>query len=82
MKETGFKALMFMGNYVDSNLLEKGIYSASEPKLYDKCTTIEGLEKQAKMLVVMTGDCFISERYFDNLRKCELVDVSVVIKTP
>ena len=82
MKETGFKALMYMGDYVDSNLLEKGIYSASEPKLYDKCTTIEWLEKRARMTVDMTGACFISERYFDNLRKCELVDVSVVIKTP
>ena len=41
-----FRVLMHTGQYVDSNLLEKGIYSTSRPTLYSKDATIEGLEQQ------------------------------------
>jgi len=73
-----FRVLMHTGQYVDSNLLEKGIYSTSRPTLYSKDATIEGLEQQGRMMKDMTGELFISEKYFDNLRLCKLVDVSLV----
>ena len=73
-----FRVLMHTGQYVDSNLLEKGIYSTSRPTLYSKDTTIEGLEQQGRMMKDMTGELFISEKYFENLRLCKLVDVSLV----
>lgn len=37
MKETEFKALMHCGQYVDANLLEKGIYTCSKPFICDVC---------------------------------------------
>jgi hypothetical protein len=78
MKETQFKVLMYTGQYVDTNLLEKGIYSTSRPILYSKDATIEGLEQQCRMIKDMTGELFISEKYFENLRLCKLIDVSLV----
>ena len=68
---------MFYGQYVDTNLLEKGIYTCSKPNLYSKDTTIELIEQSARMMKDVTGELFISECYFDNLRKCELVDVTL-----
>jgi hypothetical protein len=41
MIETEFLALMHCGQYVDANLLEKGIYTTSKPFIYDKKTTKE-----------------------------------------
>jgi len=78
MKETQFKVLMHTGQYVDTNLLEKGIYSTSRPTLYGKDATIELLEQQGKTMKDMTGELFISEKWFENLRLCKLVDVSLV----
>ena len=78
MRETMFRVLMHTGQYVDSNLLEKGIYSTTIPTLYSKDATIEGLEQQGRRMKDMTGELFISEKYFENLRLCKLVDVSLV----
>ena len=74
-----FRVLMHTGQYVDSNLLEKGIYSTSRPTLYSKDATIEGLEQQGRIVKDMAGELFISEKYFENLRLCKLVDVSLVV---
>lgn len=77
MRETKFKVLMYFGQYVDTNLLEKGIYSCSTPTLYSKDATIESLEKSGRMMKDITGELFISESYFENLRQCELVIVTL-----
>ena len=78
MRETQFKVLMYMENYVDYNLLGKGIYLTSRPILFNKDTTLELIEEQLKTVRDMSGCGFISEKYFENLKLCELVDVSLL----
>lgn len=76
-KETEFSVLMYCGQYVDVNLLEKGIYVSNKPFLYEKKATIDDLKYQASMMIDMLGKTFISESYIKNLEKCELVRVSI-----
>ena len=78
MRETQFKVLMYAGQYVDTNMLEKGIYSTSRPSLYSKNETIEGMEKQCRDLKGVRVDLTISDNWFKNLRECELINVSLV----
>jgi len=77
MKETEFKALMHLGQYVDANLLEKGIYMCSKPFIYAKDESIETLVQRGMEMKDMAGISFISEKYFDSLRKCQLVPILI-----
>jgi len=77
MKETKFKVLMYCGMYVDANILAKGIYNCSKPFLYNKEDTIETLIQGGKIMKDMTGKYFLSEKYFDNLKQCQLVDILI-----
>lgn len=77
MKETTFKALMHDGKYVDPTLLWNGIYNSPIPHIYGKDDTIKSLIGRAEMMKDMTGDSFVSKFYFENLKKCQLVDVSL-----
>lgn len=79
MREIKFKALMYLGKYVDANLLGNGIYVCSKPFLYNKEETIETLINQARLVQDMISGSFFSEDYFDNLRKCQLVELVLVI---
>ena len=79
MKKTEFKALMHCGQYVDANLLEKGIYSCSKPFIYDKKTTIDGLKHQASLMIDMMGQKFVSDKYLSNLEQCQLVPVNISV---
>lgn len=79
MKETKFKILMYCGIYVDSNLLDKGIYATQKPYLYSKYDTIESLIKYGENIKDMNGNGFISEKYFENLKQCQLVDITLLI---
>lgn len=77
MKETEFKVLMHCGQYVDANLLEKGIYTCSKPFIYAKDETIENMIEHGRMVKDMTGASFISEKYFDSLKQCQLVPILI-----
>jgi hypothetical protein len=77
MKETKFKTLMHCGEYVDANLLEKGIYTSNKPYIYSQNETIENLIEKGKQMIDITGNCFISDNYFQNLNECKLVDVLI-----
>lgn len=77
MKETQFKVLMHCGIYVNPNLLEDGIYSSYKPFIYEKDTTIETLIEDARIAKDMTGASFISEKYFENLKQCQLVPILI-----
>ena len=77
MKETEFKALMHCGQYVDANLLEKGIYACSKPFIYAKDETIETMIERGRMMKDMPGASFISENYFDSLKQCQLVPILI-----
>lgn len=78
--ETNFKILVHCGMYVDANLLEKGIYTTSKPYLYSKDETIEGMVKRAEDIHQKMGSWHISEKYFESLKQCKLVDVQVVVQ--
>jgi hypothetical protein len=77
MKETEFKALTHCGQYVDANLLEKGIYACPKPFIYSKDETIETMIERGRMMKDTTGASFISERYFDSLKQCQLVPILI-----
>lgn len=76
-KETEFKALMHCGQYVDANLLEKGIYTCSKPFIYTKDETIETMVERGRMMKDMTEVSFISDKYFDSLKQCQLVPILI-----
>jgi len=75
MNEIKFKVLMHCGLYIDSNLLESGIYATSKPTLYSKDETIESLIEKGKQMKDFAGLDFISQKYFDNLSLCVLTPV-------
>lgn len=77
MKETEFKVLMYCGQYVDANLLEKGIYTCQKPFIYSKDETIETMIERGRVMKDMTGASFASERYFDSLKQCQLVPILI-----
>ena len=79
MIETEFLALMHCGQYVDANLLEKGIYTTSKPFIYDKKTTIDGLKHQVSLMMDMMGQKFVSDKYLSNLEQCQLVPVNISV---
>lgn len=70
-----FKILMYCGQYVDVNLLEKGIYISSKPVFYSTDESIGNLIKTQRDTINRLGIDFVSETYFENLNQCELVDV-------
>ena len=74
-----FKALMHCGVYVDIYMLEKGIYATKKPFLCSKNDTIETLIERVRVMRDMTCSDYASDRYFENLSKCELVDVCILI---
>jgi len=77
MKETRFKTLMHCGMYVDANLLEKGIYSCSKPYLYNMDETIETMIAKAEKVQDMMGKHHISDKYFESLKQCKMVQLFV-----
>lgn len=77
MEKTEFKALMYCGEYVNTNLLEKGIYACDKPFIYHKDETIDTLIQRGKNIKDMTGATIMPEIYFDNLRMCQLVPISI-----
>lgn len=75
-----FLILTYAGDFIDLNLLEKGLYNTAEPRLYTQGTTIDGLIESGKQVTDMVGGYFLNDSYFDNLKKCSLtlVELSVV----
>jgi hypothetical protein len=78
MIETEFKTLMHCGLYVDVNLLSKGIYTTSQPFIYPKETTIDGLIERGKQMKTMGGINFLPDVYFENLKQCKLVPIAII----
>ncbi len=77
-----FKTLTHCGAWVDTSLLEKGIYTSHRPHLYDSDLTIDTLIKISRTMKDITGASFLSDRYFENLSKCQLSDVYVSPQPP
>ena len=72
-----FKTLTYLGQFVDTNLLERGIYISEKPSIYSLDTTIDSLVNMGKMMKDMAGNSFISDSYFENLKKCELSEIEI-----
>ena len=81
MIQIELKVLTHLGQFIDANLLEKGIYSTSKPFIYNNSESIETLVKQGELMKDMTGNNFISEKYFENLKKCELTKYTLIDKS-
>ena len=77
MLETEFKTLMQGGKYVNADLLWKGIYICSKPFLYSKDETIEKMIERAEQVKDMVETNFNSDKFIENLQKCELVKIFV-----
>lgn len=78
--ERKFKILVYEGMYVNTSLLESGIYTTDKPVLYSRNETIESLIKKSNEIKDKMGISFMSESYFENLQQCELVDVEILVK--
>ena len=80
MAETKALALMYAGSFIDTSLLENGLYSTSTPAIYSDGNTIKLMEERARLLVDAQGKCYFSDAYFENLNKCKLVPVLITIE--
>jgi hypothetical protein len=77
--ENEYLTLVYCGQYVDVNLLERGIYVSRRPFIFDIGTTIDMLYNQAKDSIDILGsNDIISDRYIVNLRLCRLVRIDCV----
>ena len=72
------KVLMFGHVIVDPIMLPEGIYATKELRIYLPETTIEHLLETGKSFRDKTQTRWLPDSYFDNLSKCELIDVDVV----
>lgn len=73
-----FKVLTHCNQYVDVNLLEKGIYVSSKPFIYGEDETIESIIERAENIKDLNDVLFISDKYFENLKQCELKEIYIL----
>jgi len=69
------KTLMHCGIHIDDALLNSGLYLSAIPRLYPMTTTIESMVESAEKVRQMLH---LSDKYFENLKQCELVEVSIL----
>ena len=72
------RVLMYGNIIVDPIMLPEGIYATKELRIYLPETTIEHLLETGKSFRDKTQTRWLPDSYFDNLSKCELIDVDVV----
>ena len=72
--------LSYLGNFIDENRLDKGIYVTNLPTLHPLDTTIENTCYRLKIMKDFNGNQFISEDYIDNLKQCEYIIVELIQK--
>jgi len=72
------RILMYDNIIVDPIMLPEGIYATKELRIYLPETTIEHLMETGKSFRDKTQTQWLPDSYFDNLSKCELIDVDVV----
>lgn len=75
-----FKTLVFANQYVDTRLLEKGIYPCTTPRLFDRDETMDSIIERLKWTVDINGKSFVPDSYFENLKRCSLVDIVIFLK--
>jgi hypothetical protein len=75
MIQQKFKALTYCGQFVDENLLYKGIYTSSVPFLRSEDTKLEDLTISYVDYIKIHGTSDGLTNYIENLSKCELTNV-------
>jgi len=78
--ENRFKVLMYCDGFVDENRLEQGLYSTNIPKLHSIDETIDNLIERVLSIRDINGFSFVNETYIENLKKCELVEITLTRK--
>ena len=68
---------MYQNQYVDINLLGKGIYACSKPFLFDFNENIQSLINKAIDIQDKMGKHHIPDSYFKNLKECDMVHVFI-----
>lgn len=77
-----FKALSYLGSYVDTGRLPSGIYHTTQPILFDYNETINSIAERFKGLQSnLDGKPLYDEDAINNLLKCELVDYQITYST-
>lgn len=75
MKEVKGKVMMYGGQFVNEYMLHDGIYSTDKPNVHwDENITIDKHIKDCRM-IWDAMEIERSEDQYDNMRKCEFVDV-------
>jgi hypothetical protein len=76
--EERYKALMYGFKFVEFGLLSGGIYTAVTPNLFEKDCTIDFLIERSNTNKDVCGNSFYTDVFFENLKKCKLVDVAII----
>lgn len=71
-----FKVLVSCGQYVDENLLQKGVYSTAKPMLHHDSETIETLKSRMDDFEVYFSG-FSAAKAKESLDRCELVPIEI-----
>jgi len=79
--DTTYSALQYAGNFIDENMLFKGLYFTNTPALYDASDTLEDLIKRHSELIGRYMPGSPVDVYVENLKQCKLVKVRVNIRT-
>lgn len=82
MKEYKAKTLLHKGEPVAENMLSNGIHICNIPQLLAEAATIDRLKRNAELFDKGSKIPLYTQEYFDNLAKCELVDVTVIVHDP
>ena len=82
MKELKAKTLLYKGEPVAENMLANGIHICTTPQLMAETATIDRLKRNAELFDRGRKIPLYTQEYFDNLAKCELVDVTVIVHEP
>jgi len=75
-KEIKCKVLMHGDTLIDSTMLCEGLYQTSVPCVYSLDTTMNILMDRGRSMQDKLGTPFVPQAYFDNLIKCELIEVT------
>jgi hypothetical protein len=70
------KVLMFGNDFVDPNLLHRGIYTCAKPFIYDADITMENHIQSVKELEHIAPEC-INSNYYENLQRCSFIDAEI-----
>lgn len=79
MKEYKAKTLLHKGEPVAENMLSNGIFICGTPQLLAETATIDGLKRYAELFDKGSKTPIYTTQYFDNLSKCKLADVTVIV---